>query len=169
MFDAVRLAVLVAAAVVTALQAGLYYGFAISVMPGLARTDGRTFVHAMQQINVAILNPSFFVSFFGAPVLTLTAVALHLPWQQPEVLPWVVAAFVLCVVAFVVTVGVNVPLNNSLAAAEPLNQTAELEATRQRFEATWIRWNVVRALALTTALGCLTWALVLSGRATAMT
>lgn len=131
-------------------------------MPGLARTDGRTFVHAMQQINVAILNPSFFVSFFGAPVLTLTAVALHLP-GQPEVLPWVVAAFVLCVVAFIVTVGVNVPLNNLLAAAEPLSQNAELAAIRQRFEATWVRWNVARALALTAALGCLTWALVLSG------
>lgn len=165
MIDGLRLAVLVAAAVVTGLQAGLYYAFAVSVMPGLARTDERTFVHAMQQINVAILNPSFFVSFFGAPMLTLTAVALHLP-GQPEALPWVVAAFVLCMVAFGVTVGGNVPLNNSLAAAEPLNQAAELAAIRRRFEASWVRWNAARALALTAALGCLTWALVLSGRAT---
>jgi hypothetical protein len=36
-------------------------------MPGLRRTDDRTFVDAMQSINVAIINGWFALSFAGAP------------------------------------------------------------------------------------------------------
>ena len=70
---------LAAATLTTGLMAGLYYAYAISVMLGLSMTDDRTFLSAMQQINVAILNPWFFVSFFGALVFTALATVLHLP------------------------------------------------------------------------------------------
>ena len=46
-----------ALAAATGLMAGLYYAYAYSVMLGLSMTDDRTFVSAMQQINVAIINP----------------------------------------------------------------------------------------------------------------
>ena len=52
-----RSGALAAATITTGLMAGLYYAYACSVMPGLSRTDDRTFVSAMQQINVAIINP----------------------------------------------------------------------------------------------------------------
>lgn len=45
---------------------GLYYSYACSVMPGLRATDDATFVHAMSRINIAIQNPVFALSFFGA-------------------------------------------------------------------------------------------------------
>jgi uncharacterized membrane protein len=48
--------VLVAATVTMGLIAGLFYAYACSVMLGLRQTDARTFVYAMQRINVAILN-----------------------------------------------------------------------------------------------------------------
>ena len=59
---------------------------------------------------------------------------------------------------------VNVPLNNQLNAAGAPDRIADLAAVRERFEATWVRWNVVRTVASTAAFGCLTWALVLHGR-----
>ena len=62
---------LVAATMTTGLMAGLFYAFACSVMLGLNRTDDRTFVGAMQRINVAILNAWFLVSFVGALVFTI--------------------------------------------------------------------------------------------------
>ncbi|MGH3838754.1 MAG: hypothetical protein ACRDSG_06445 [Pseudonocardiaceae bacterium] len=65
MLEVLRGVALVAATLATGLQAGLYYAFAVSVMPGLRRIDDRAFVEAMQQINVAIINPWFFLSFFG--------------------------------------------------------------------------------------------------------
>ena len=57
MLELFRSGALAAATLTTGLMAGLYYAYAYSVMLGLSRTDDRTFVSAMQQINVAILNP----------------------------------------------------------------------------------------------------------------
>lgn len=164
MLTALRGATLVAATLAMGMLAGLFYAFTVSVMPGLARTDGRTFVDAMQQMNVAILNPWFFLSYLGAPVLTIVAAALHLRAGWRTVLPWIAAAFVLYGVVFVITAGVNVPLLDALDAAGPPDQIADLAQVRDRFEASWVRWNIARAVASTAAFGCLTWALVLYGR-----
>ncbi|MGH3083581.1 MAG: hypothetical protein ACRDNP_05880 [Gaiellaceae bacterium] len=52
------------------------------MMPGLDRAGDRTLVDAMQQINEAIQNPVFVLSFMGAPLLTAAAVrrvGVHLP------------------------------------------------------------------------------------------
>ncbi|PZS26580.1 MAG: DUF1772 domain-containing protein [Pseudonocardiales bacterium] len=164
MVEAMRGAALVAAIVTMGMLAGVFYSFAISVMPGLAHADARTLVDAMQQINVAILNPWFLISFVGAPLFSLIAAALHLgPGGRPA-LWWVVAAFTLCVVTLVVTIAVNVPLNDTLAAAGAPDRIADLAAVRDRFEATWVHWNVVRTVTSTAAFGCLAWALALHGR-----
>src|ERR671916_3351001 len=50
MLELARGATLVAATVAMGLLAGLFYSYACSVMPGLSRTDDRTFVSGMQQI-----------------------------------------------------------------------------------------------------------------------
>jgi uncharacterized membrane protein len=164
MLASVRGTALVAATITTGLMAGLFYAYACSVMLGLGRTDDRTFVMVMQRINVAILNGWFFVSFFGALLLTALAAVLHLRADGRPVLPWIAAALVLYVVALVITIGFNVPLNNQLAAAGDPDRIADLAAVRERFEATWVGWNLARAAASTAAFGCLTWALVLYGR-----
>jgi uncharacterized membrane protein len=57
-----------------------------------------------------------------------------------------------------------VPLNNELAAAGDPDHIADLAGVRERFEASWVRWNIARAVASTAAFGCLIWALVLHGR-----
>jgi uncharacterized membrane protein len=164
MLELFRSGALAAATLTTGLMAGLYYAYAYSVMLGLSRTDDRTFVSAMQQINVAILNPWFFVSFFGALVFIALAGVLHLHGDWRGVLPWIAAALVLYVATLVITIGFNVPLNNELNAAGDPDHIADLAAVRERFEASWVRWNIARAVASTAAFGCLIWALVLHGR-----
>ena len=164
MLELFRTGVLAAATITTGLMAGLYYAYACSVMLGLSRTGDRTFVSAMQHINVAIINPWFFVSFIGALVFTALAAVLHLRGGGQAVLPWIAAALVLYVAGLVITIGFNVPLNNELAAAGDPDRIADLAAVRERFEATWVLWNIARAVASTAAFGCLTWALVLHGR-----
>lgn len=149
------------------LLAGLFWAFSVAVMPGLRRADARTFIEAMQRINAAIVNPWFLVVFLGAPVLTIAAAALHLGADQRAVLPWIVAGLVLSLVALVITIGRNIPLNNALDAAGPPEASADLAAVRERFEAAWVRWNTSRALASTAALAFLSWALVIYGRASA--
>ncbi|HEY6425279.1 MAG TPA: anthrone oxygenase family protein [Pseudonocardiaceae bacterium] len=167
MLEVLRGATLVAATVTMGLLAGLFYAFAISVMPGLSRADDRTFVDAMQQINVAILNPWFFLSFLGAPVLTILAGALHLRVGGRAVLPWIAAALVLYGVVLVITIAFGIPLNNVLAEAGQPDRITDLAQVREHFQATWVRWIAARAVASTAALGCLAWALVLYGRTAA--
>src|SRR4051812_43009671 len=69
-----RGSVLLAATVVAGLQAGTYFTWSTGVMPGLAKVDDRTFISAMQQMNVAIVNPLFIATFLGAPLLAGAAV-----------------------------------------------------------------------------------------------
>ncbi|MGQ5261271.1 anthrone oxygenase family protein [Micromonospora sp. ZYX-F-536] len=159
-----RTASLFAATLTTGLTAGLFAAFAYAVMPGLGRTDDRTLVLAMQRINESILNGWFAVCFGGALVFTLLAAVSHLGDGRRAVLPWIVAALLLYLVVLGVTAVVNVPLNNVLARAGDVDRVGDLAALRERFEAAWVRGNVVRAVASTGAFGLLAWALVGLGR-----
>lgn len=145
--------VLVAALVAAGLIAGLFYAYACSVLPGLARGDDRTFVEGMRGINVAIVNPVFLLTFLGAPLLAGVAVFLN-----PGPRPWVLAGFAFLVAMVVITGVVNVPLNNALDSGGD-----DYAAVRAAFETVWVRWNVVRALVSTAGFGCLV-AAVLTGR-----
>jgi uncharacterized membrane protein len=148
-------AALVAAVITNGLMAGLFAAYSYAVMPGLAHTGDRTFVEAMQQTNAAILNGWFGIGFGGAVLFAAAAALLHL--GRPA-LPWIVAGLALYVAVLIVTFSINVPLNDALAAAG----TGDVAGARAAFEGTWVRWNVVRAVASTAAFGCLTWALVTS-------
>jgi uncharacterized membrane protein len=157
-------ATLVAATMTMGMMAGVFVLYAHTIMPGLGRTDDRTFVGAFQAIDRAIINPLFLPTFFGALVFTGLAAALHLR-DGRTVLPWLVAAFVLYLVVFIITVAVNVPLNDGIKAAGSPDRIGDLAVVRARFnEARWVGWNVVRAVATTAAFGCLCWALVQFGR-----
>jgi uncharacterized membrane protein len=146
------------------MMAGVFALFTHTIMPGLGRTDNRTFVGAFQSIDKAIINPWFMATFLGALLFTGLAAVLHLGRDGRSVLPWIVAALVLYIAAFAITIGVNVPLNDGLKAAGDPDRIADLAAVRERFdEARWVRWNLVRTLTSTVALGCLAWALLVYG------
>ncbi|MEU0796449.1 anthrone oxygenase family protein [Amycolatopsis sp. NPDC005961] len=137
--------VLVAALVAAGLLAGLFYAYACSVMPGLARGDDKTFVEAMRGINVAIVNPVFMLTFLGAPLLAGVAIFLN-----PGPRPWVIAGFACLVAVLVITGALNIPLNNALESGGD-----DFAAVRAHFEAAWVRWNVLRAVVSTAGFGCL--------------
>jgi uncharacterized membrane protein len=145
------------------LMAGVFAIYANGIMPGLRATEDRTFVAAFQAMDRAIVNPRFLSAFVAA--LLATGLSAVLLLGETRVLPWVLAAFVLYLAVFVVTIRVNVPLNDALKAAGTVDDPGEAAAVRARFdEALWVRWNVFRAVATTAALGCLAWALVEFGR-----
>ncbi len=154
---------LLASVLASGLMAGLFAAFAYAVMPGLRGTSDHTFTATMQGINKSIVNPVFMLPFVGS--VPLIALAVFLAWRghgRPA-LPWLVAALVLYLVAFAVTVTVNVPLNDRLARAGDPDSIGDPAAVRERFEAAWVTWNIVRALLHTAAFACLAWALVLYG------
>jgi uncharacterized membrane protein len=152
--DVLQGASLLAATIAMGLMAGVFWIYGNAIMPGLGRTDDRTFVGAFQSIDRAIINPLFMAAFFGALLLTGAAAALNV--SEGDVLPWTLAAFLLYLAVIVITVRVNVPRNDEIKAAT----NPDLAAVRQRFdEARWVRWNTVRAAASTAALACLAWGL----------
>ncbi|MFE3457534.1 DUF1772 domain-containing protein [Nocardiopsis aegyptia] len=153
------------AALAMGLIAGFFYAYACSVMFGLARVDDRTFIDSMQWINATVRNRWFAPGFFGALLLTALAVLLHLPRGRRRVLPWAAPALALYAAAFGITLGINVPLNQELAAAGNPALLRDPAAVRAAFEGPWTVWNTVRTVAATAALACLLRALVVYGRA----
>jgi uncharacterized membrane protein len=127
-----------AARLLTGLLAGLFFAYAVSVMPALHAMDDRTFTTVINKINVVIVNPVFMVVFLGAPAV---AVALLL-WQRS---PWAVAGAVFAIATLVVTFAFNIPLNNALADG----------GSRQAFENPWVVWNIVRTLTSAACFACL--------------
>ncbi|MET9452717.1 anthrone oxygenase family protein [Streptomyces cinerochromogenes] len=161
---ALRTAVLFGATLTTGLGAGLFYAYSCSVMPGLARVDDRSFIEVMRRINVAIVNGWFMLSFLGALVLIAVAGVLALRDGSRAMLPWIVAAAAFQLAMLVITSAVSVPLNNRLAAAGAPDHIADPAAVRSAFEASWVRWNLIRALTCTASFACIAWALRLSAR-----
>src|SRR6478609_8520151 len=60
---------LIIAATMTALMAGLFFSYSISVCRGLGKLTDLEFLKAMQNINKEIQNPIFFSCFFGALIM----------------------------------------------------------------------------------------------------
>ncbi|MFE2876856.1 DUF1772 domain-containing protein [Streptomyces roseus] len=162
--DTARLVVLVTATVLVGLTAGLFFAFDVSVMPALRHSDDRTLILVMQRVNVAIVNGLFMTAFLGSLLLTALALVLHLASGAGSVAPPLIAALLAYVLQLAVTGRVNVPLNNALDRAGPVERIADPAAVRRAFESRWVPANRWRTLLCTIALGCLAWALVLSGR-----
>ncbi len=160
-----RTTALIVATIAMGLMAGVFGLYSIAIMPGLKETNDRTFVGAFQQIDTAIINPLFLMTFMGALVVTGIAAGLHLGKDFRSVLLWIVVALVLYLAVVVATVAVNVPLNDAIKAAGDPDRIADLARVREQFnEARWVGWNHFRTLATTAAFGSLAWALVLLGR-----
>ncbi len=163
--ETVRTLLLMGATMTMGLAAGVFALYAHTIMPGLRATDDRTFVGAFQAIDRAIMNPWFMTTAFLGPLLLALAATMVTLGHPP--IAWVAAALALYLVAVVITIAVNVPLNDAIKAAGDPDRIADLGRVRAQFDETrWAAWNVVRVLTSAAAFGCLAWGLVVHGRAT---
>jgi uncharacterized membrane protein len=142
---------LVAGTVAVGLMAGFFYAYACSVMVGLDQVDDRTFITTMQWINATVRNAAFAPAFFGALLLTIAAAGVAVVSRRSG-WGWVLTAAALYAAAFLVTMTLNVPLNEQLAAAGHPDQISDLAAVRAAFEGPWIRWNLLRTTFATGSL-----------------
>jgi len=136
--------VLVAATVLTGMATGVIALYAHTIMPGLKKTDDQTFVGGFQAIDRAIINPWFMLTFFGALILLGAAGIMHLGADRRGALPWLAAAFVLYLIAVIITMAVHVPANDAIdAAGDPAR--IDVAKVRDAFdESRWAVWNGVR-------------------------
>jgi uncharacterized membrane protein len=138
----IRRLTLVAATIATGLAAGFFYAYHVSVTRGHALVGDRAYVETMQAINATVRNWEFALGFFGALLLGAAALAVRAGrWRSPTT--WLAAAGVgLYLGAFLVTMLVNVPLNEDLARVQLTG--ADLAAVRADYEPAWNRANALR-------------------------
>ena len=131
-----------------ALVAGLVFGFAVVVMPGLAKLADRDFLRAFKLMDEIIQNgePAFMCVWVGSIVsvigllvvgtLQLAGVDLYLVWFSCGLYLFAVQG---------PTIRFNIPLNNAVQALDidGLGNT-ELAQARGQFESRWNRWNRFR-------------------------
>ena len=151
MLAQIVIAITFIAALGSGLMAGLFFTYSNSVMPSLAQVPVPQGVLAMNTINTVIQNPLFLSIFMGTALLALFLVlAALLGWgvARPS---WVLIGAALYVIGnIIVTMAINVPMNDALAATAPDSQAAaQLWAT---YLDRWVFWNHVRAFACTGAL-----------------
>ena len=158
-FDQLPTTLLISSTVATGLSAGLLYGFACAVMPGLKEVDDRAFVAVMQSVNRRLRNGWFLVTFVGAPLLTIGAAVSAFVGDGADQRFAVGGAALLSLLSIAITGSVNIPLNNALDAAGEPSVMDNATALRTRFERRWSRANVARAAVSTAAFGGLVWAL----------
>jgi uncharacterized membrane protein len=134
------------AALTCGLMAGLYFAFSVAVMGALQRIRPQEGIAAMQSINAVILNPLFGLAFGGSAVAsTVLAASSLFRWDETGA-GYLLAGGVLFLIGSVlVTIVVNVPLNNELAAVEPRGVKAE--QVWIRYTKRWTAGNHVRTAA----------------------
>jgi uncharacterized membrane protein len=135
------------AALASAAAGGMMYVFSTFVMRGLDRTEPVEAITAMRGINAeANSNPAFLLAYFGAAMLAV-AVGVYAVIQLRQPGSWVVlVGAVFGILAAIITMVFNVPLNNHLDAVNPVGLSAADAAREwQAYLTPWINWNHVRA------------------------
>ncbi|MDT5069998.1 MAG: hypothetical protein QOK02_6153 [Mycobacterium sp.] len=149
MFISPAVVLIIIAAITSAAAAGMMYVFSTFVMRGLDRTGPVQAITAMRGINaVANTSWSFLLVYFGATVLAAAvgvtaAVRLHQPGSW-----YLLAGAVVGILAAVITMAFNVPLNNHLDGVDPVDlSVADAAREWQAYLSTWTTWNHVRSAA----------------------
>ncbi|MEL6190736.1 MAG: anthrone oxygenase family protein [Bacteroidota bacterium] len=134
------------AVILTGLSAGLFYAWMVSVIPGTRKLADLTYLESMQSINREILNPAFFLIFFGSPIALAISSIQHV---NAGLTFWLIlaATAIYLVGTFAVTAFGNVPLNDSLEALDLATQNeSKLTEFRKMYEGKWNRLHVIRTV-----------------------
>lgn len=131
----------------TGLSAGLCFTWSNSITPGIGRLDDLGYLMSFQSMNKTILNPIFFIVFFGPFFLGL--INLYLFRNASSSLFWLVtiatAIYILGVV--LVTIFGNVPLNEILDKTDlSIASREDIKSLRNIFEVKWNRLHLIRTL-----------------------
>ncbi len=146
------------------LVAGIFFAFSTFVMRALGQLPQSDGIAAMKAINVTVLNPWFFLAFFGTGAVCLPIAILAVTSADGMHRAHLLAGCALYLFGcLLVTMAFNVPLNKRLAAVGP--DSSDAETFWAHYLSRWTLWNHVRTFASLAAAGF--FAMALSGTAIA--
>jgi len=149
---------LIASLLISGLNAGFYYAWQVSVIPGTKKISNSAFLETMQSINRAILNPAFFAIFLGG-LLLLIWLTIQLYGDGRSFYLSLIALALYAFGTLGITVGGNVPLNNMLDAVNLENlDVYTAKQLRHQFEGKWNRLHLMRTLFAVLSFLMLAWA-----------
>jgi len=140
------LALKIVTAVGCGLVAGVFFGFSTFVMNALGRLQPPQGIAAMQSINITAINPLFMTAIFGTGAVCLfwTVFSL-LNWHEASSAYLLAGSLLYLYGTVIVTILVNVPLNDALATVDPAS--AEGANLWIKYLAEWTLWNHARTIA----------------------
>ncbi|MEL6679614.1 MAG: anthrone oxygenase family protein [Pseudomonadota bacterium] len=132
---------------------GFFFAWVCSTMWGLDAADPRVAIAAMQAMNASVRNVVFFPAFFLTPlVLGLTAfLAMRATSKAPAAL-FLAAALVYLFGGLVLTMAINVPMNEALALIDVPTEIDDARLIWAEYSGPWQIWNQTRTIASGLAL-----------------
>ncbi|MGG8405175.1 DUF1772 domain-containing protein [Streptomyces sp. 12297] len=158
MENKVTFSLVLLSALAAGLVAGVFYAFSTGVMRALGVLPPKDGIAAMQQINLAVINPLFLGAFMGAAALALAS-GVHsvTHWRQPGS-GWLLAgALAYLIGSFLWTVAFHIPRNDALAALDP-SAPGSVQPWLD-YVRVWTAGNHVRAAAALVSSACFIMAL----------
>ncbi|SHG43992.1 anthrone oxygenase family protein [Flagellimonas flava] len=150
------------AIILTGLTAGLCFTWGNAVTPGIGNLSDSVYLQSFQSMNRSILNPTFFVVFFGPVLLSVVAGCINRVESNTALWLCLAAALLYFLGLALVTIFGNVPLNELLDKADLLAMTPEeLSVLRQKFEKPWNNYHRVRIISSIMSFGLLVVASIL--------
>ena len=127
-----------------ALSTGFFFAWSVSVVLGTKKVSDFTYLETMQNINREILNPFFFLVFFGSLITLILNTTLQ--YNSKLIFWFVLASTILYLIGvFGVTAFGNVPLKDALnnLNTNKLN-VVQLINFRIDYEGQWNRFHTIR-------------------------
>lgn len=141
-------AMIVVSLVLSAAIFGFFYAWICSTMWGLDAADPRMAISAMQAMNASVRNAVFAPAFFGTPMaLGLTAALLFAQRYRSSAAAFALAAALYTGFCLILTLGVNVPMNEGLAAVAIPPDAATAQVIWRDYSQPWQLWNQFRTVA----------------------
>lgn len=126
---------------------GFFFAWVCSTMWGLDVADPRVAIEAMQAMNASVRNAVFAPAFFGTPLaLGLTAILLFIRRHHWSAAAFTAAAVTYFCLGLVLTIAVNVPMNEALAGVNVPGDAEEARRVWSDYSGRWQAWNQIRTI-----------------------
>lgn len=136
---------------------GFFFAWVSSTMWGLDAADPQVAIAAMQAMNASVRNAVFAPAFFGTPLVLLMTAAVNWRRSQAAAMAFAAAALIYGLGGLLLTMLVNVPMNEVLAQIAIPADSGEAGTIWAEYSVPWQLWNQIRTLASGAALLLAAW------------